>query len=231
MRRRRGRPDQDELDRELQIDLELEAEDLREQGVSAREADYAARRALGNRALIKEEVHDMSPWARLEALAQDVRYATRMFRRAPAFTAISILTLGLGIGACTAIFSIVYTVLLRPLPYTDPGRLVLIWTELRARHVMDFPFPIPDVKDLRAETKTLDGVAGLFPPGRVAVGGDSGPAEQARVLAATTNLLSVLGARIELGRDFTDHDGVPQAPPPPAAAGAAPAAPRQPPPP
>ena len=221
-----------EVDRELQIDLELEAEELRERGLNAREAAYAAKRALGNATLIKEEIHDMSPWARFEALGQDIRYGIRMLRRAPAFSGISILTLGLAIGACTAIFSIVYTVLLRPLPYKDPSRLVLLWTELRVRNVPDFPFPIPDVKDLRNETKTLDGVAGLFPPGRTTIGGDSGETpEQVRVLAATTNLLSVLGTRVAFGRDFTEADGAPLPQPPAAAPGAAPPQPATPPPP
>ena len=223
----------DDLDRELAIDLELEAEEQRARGLSAREAAYAARRALGNATLIKEEVHDMSPWARFEALGQDLRYGLRMLRRAPAFTGISILTLALGIGACTAIFSIVYAVLLRPLPYKDPSRLVLLWTELRVRNVPDFPFPVPDVKDLRAETKTLDSVAGLFPPGRTTIGGESGqPPEQVRTLAATPNLLSVLGIQIQLGRDFTDADGAPlPQPPPQGAPGAAAATPPPPPPP
>jgi predicted permease len=224
-----------DIDRELEIDVELEAEEQRERGVAEREAAYAAKRALGNATLIKEEIHDMSPLARFEALGQDVRYGWRMLRRAPAFTAISILTLGLGIGACTAIFSIVYAVLLRPLPYKDPASLVLLWTELRARNVPDFPFPIPDVKDLRAETKTLDGVAGLFPPGRTTIGGDAGQApEQVRTLGATPNLLSVLGVRTQIGREFTEADGAPLPPPPPqpqAAPGAAPAAPATPPPP
>jgi putative ABC transport system permease protein len=220
------------LERELQIDLELEAEDLRERGLSERDAADAARRALGNATLIKEEIHDMSPWARFEALGQDVRYGIRMLRRAPAFSSISILTLGLAIGACTAIFSIVYTVLLRPLPYKDPSRLVLLWTELRVRNVPDFPFPIPDVKDLRSDTKTLAGVAGLFPPGRTTIGGDSGEMpEQVRVLAATTNLLSLLGTRVVIGRDFTDADGAPLPQPPPPAPGATPQAATPPPPP
>jgi predicted permease len=223
--------DDDDLDRELGLDLEIETEELREHGLSARDAAVAAKRALGNRALIKEEIHDMSPWARVETLQQDLRYGIRMLRRTPAFSAISIATLALGVGACTAIFSIVYAVLLRPLPYKDPSRLVIVWTELRARHVPDFPFPIPDVKDLRQETKTLAGVAGLFPPGRVPVGGESGQAEQARVLAATPNLLSVLGWKIALGRDFTDADGAPLPQPPSAAPGAAPAPPQPQPPP
>ena len=208
----------DDLDRELRIDLELEAEEQRERGLSAREAAYAAKRALGNATLIKEEVRDMSPWTRFEALGQDLRYGVRMLQRAPAFTSISILTLALGIGACTAIFSIVYAVLLQPLPYKDPGRLVLVWTELRARNVPDFPFPIPDVKDYRQDTKMLSGVAGLFPPGRVTIGDAAGgQPEQARALTATPNLLSVLGARIAYGRDFTDSDGATAPPPQPAA--------------
>jgi putative ABC transport system permease protein len=230
-----GGRDADDLDRELAIDLELEAEEQRERGLSDRDADRAARRALGNPTLIKEEVHDMSPWARFEALGQDLRYGIRMLRRAPAFAGISILTLGLGIGACTAIFSIVYAVLLRPLPYKDPSRLVLLWTELRVRNVPDFPFPVPDVKDLRNETKTLESVAGLFPPGRTTIGGESGqPTEQVRTLGATPNLLSVLGVQTQVGRDFTEADGAALPPPPPqpqAAPGAAPAAPATPPPP
>jgi predicted permease len=228
---RKSDRDQDDLDRELQVDLELEAEALRDRGVDARTAEDAARRALGNRALIKEEVYNMSPWTRLENLQQDFRYGIRMLRRAPTFTIVSALTLGLGIGACTAIFSIVYAVLLRPLPYKDPSRLVLLWTELRVRNVPDFPFPIPDVKDLRAETRTLDGVAGLFAPGRSTIGGDAGQApEHVRTLGATPNLLSVLGIEIQAGRNFTEEDGAPLPPQPQAAPGAAPATPPPPPP-
>ena len=231
MRRKDGPPTPpgDDLDRELELDLELEAEEQRERGLDPRSAAYAARRALGNRARIREEVHDMSAWARIEALWQDIRYGLRTFRRSPVFTLISITTLALGIGGCTAIFSIVYAVLLRPLPYADPGRLVLIWTELRARGVPDFPFPIPDVKDLRAETTTLEGVAGLFPPGPLAIDAGSAQPLQARALAATPNLLSVLGVRMEMGRAFTEADGAP-APARPPGPGSAPA-PGQPPPP
>jgi predicted permease len=223
-----------EVDRELQIDLELEAEEQRERGLSEREAAYAAKRAVGNSTLIKEDIHDMSRSAGFEALWQDIRYGVRMLRRAPAFAGTSILTLALGIGACTAIFSIVDAVLLRPLPYKDPSKLVLIWTELRVRRVPDFPFPIPDLKDLRTETTTLKSVAGLLPPGRTTIGGDGVQApEQVRALAATSNLLSVLGVEIELGRDFTETDGTSLPPPaqPQTAPGAAAAAPATPPPP
>src|SRR5262245_44626157 len=158
----------------------------------------------------------------MDSLFKDVAYALRTLRRNLGFTLTAVATIALGIGACTAIFSIVNGVLLRPLPYSDPNRLVLVWTELRARGVMDFPFPIPDVKDLRAEAKSFDGVAGLFPPGRVAIGGEGTEPEQVRVLAATPNLLPLLGARMFLGRHFTEEDGKPQPRNPPGAPGAAP---------
>src|SRR5262249_41377551 len=145
-----------------------------------------------------------------DSLTKDVAYALRTLARNLGFTITAITTIALGIGACTAIFSIVNGVLLRPLPYTDPSRLVLVWTELRARNVMDFPFPIPDVKDLREEAKSFDGVAGLSPPGRVPIGGEGTAPEQVRVQAATPNLLALLGARALVGRLFVEQDGTPQ---------------------
>ena len=146
----------------------------------------------------------------MDSLIKDVAYALRTLARNLGFTVTAITTIALGIGACTAIFSIVNGVLLRPLPYNDPSRLVLVWTELRARNVMDFPFPIPDVKDLRADARSFDGVAGLFPPARVPIGGDGTTPEQVRVQAATPNLLSLLGARAMAGRLFVEQDGTPQ---------------------
>jgi putative ABC transport system permease protein len=165
----------------------------------------------------------------MDAIVKDVGYALRTLRKSPGFTAIAVLTIALGIGACTAIFSVVHSVLLRPLPYADPERLVLVWTELRARNVLDFPFPIPDVKDFQEQAKTFEGVAGLFPPGRVAVGGETGEPEQVRTIGATPNLLSLLGARMHIGRAFREADGTPQAPIPQPAAGATAAAPPPPP--
>jgi len=94
----------------------------------------------------------------------------------------------------------------------------------RARKVMDFPFPIPDVKDLRTEAKSFDGVAGLFPPGRATIGGEGTDPEQIRVEAATPNLLPLLGARMFLGRHFIEEDGKPQPRNPPGPPGAPPAA-------
>ena len=147
-------------------------------------------------------------------ILKDLRYAVRGLRRNPGFATVAIITIALGIGACTAIFSVVNAVLLQPLPYAEPQRLAIVWSELRARNVQDFPFPIPDLRDLRQSAKTFEAFAGITPPGRVAIGGDSGEPEQIRAGGVTTNTFQLLGARIMLGRDFVDEDGTAQPNPP-----------------
>src|SRR5579864_3196736 len=100
-------------------------------------------------------------------MTKDLVYAARGLRKRLGFTTIAIITIALGIGACTAIFSVVNAVLLRPLPYADAQRLVVIWGELRTRHVDDWPFSAPDYRDLRLQSTTVfDDIAGYSAAGR-----------------------------------------------------------------
>jgi len=114
-----------DLDREIRAHLEMEAEEQIEGGQAPAEAPYAARRAFGNVTLIQEVTREMWGWNSAERLWQDLRYAGRTLRKNPVFAATAIATLALGIGANTAIFSLLNAVMLKSLPVRDPAQLVL----------------------------------------------------------------------------------------------------------
>ncbi len=148
---------------------------------------------------------------------QDLRYGARMLLKNPAFTSIAVITLALGIGANTAIFSVANAVLLRPLPYKNPDRLVLGSAELRQRNVTDWPLSNTDVFDLRNGAKTAFEDIAAVNTGRRIMPREDGSPEQVRVASVTPNFFRLLGAKIIAGRDFTEADGQP---PPPQADGA-----------
>jgi putative ABC transport system permease protein len=161
------------------------------------------------------------------ALWSDILYAARTFRKKPAFAVTAIATLALGIGSTAAIFSVVNAVLLTPLPYKQPDRLVHVWHDLRNRNVTRFPWAPADFHDLRRQATTFSEVAALTTGRQVIVPeGGGGDAVQIRTGNTTPNLFRLLGARVVYGRDFTDADGVP--PPPPPESGAATQPARQP---
>jgi predicted permease len=161
----------------------------------------------------------------------DLVFAARTFRKQPAFALTAIATLALGIGSTTAIFSVVNAVLLKPLPYREPDRLVHIWHDLRNRNVTRFPWAPADFHDLRTQSTMFAEVAALTTGRQVIVGEGGGEAEQIRRGNATPNFFRLLGARIVHGSDFTDADGTPPPPQPPEGGPAAAAAPQTPPPP
>src|SRR5215831_6325601 len=126
------------------------------------------------------------PRAPMDTFLKDLTYAGRGLRKNLGFAAVATITIALGIGACTAIFSVVNAVLLRPLPYPNARRLVLVWGELRTRHVNDWPFSPPDLRDLQQQsTNVFDEIAGIIPAGRVPLGAPGGEPEQIRVGGAT----------------------------------------------
>src|SRR5437899_1767846 len=120
----------------------------------------------------------------------------------------------LGIGASTAIFSVTNAVLLRPLPYKDPERLVLACSDMRRRNVQDFPFSAADFMDLRNGAKSVFEDFAALTTGRAIFPRADGAPEQSRVASVTPNLFRLLGARVLYGRDFVEADGQPQPPPP-----------------
>ena len=158
----------------------------------------------------------------MRSIATDIEYAVRMFIKKPGFSLTAILTLALGIGAAAAIFSVMNAVLLKPLPYADPERLVHVANDLRARNVEDFPWPGPDFHDLRTTSTQFSGLAGLVTGRQVFVTPGRADAEPVTTGGATPNLFRVLGARMLMGSDFVDADGTPPPPQPEGAQAAGP---------
>src|SRR6478736_3971674 len=107
----------------------------------------------------------------MESVIRDIAFAFRSLRRQPAFAVTAVLTIALGIGATSAIFSVVNAVLLRPLPYSDAARLGTVWSDLRQRNVVDFPFAPGDFYDMRKDTTLFDGFSAIT-SFRPTVGGD-----------------------------------------------------------
>ena len=145
----------------------------------------------------------------------DLIVAARVLRKSPVFVLTAVTTIALGIGASTAIFSVTNAVLLRPLPYRDPGRLVVACSDMRKRNVRDFPFSNADFIDLREGTRSVfDDMAGVFTFPFTLQRQDGTP-EQTKAAVVTINFFHLLGGGVAFGRDFNDDDAVPNPPAPP----------------
>src|SRR5579872_7039086 len=160
--------------------------------------------------------------------SHDLKVAARVLRKSPAFALTAVLTIALGVGASTAIFSVTNAVLLRPLPYRDPGRLVVACTDLRRRNVRDFPLSNANFIDLRDGTKSVfEDLAGVF-TFPLTLQREDGTPEQTNAAVVTINFFSLLGGGVAYGRDFNDDDAVPNPPAPPGAQQQGPAQPQLP---
>jgi len=158
----------------------------------------------------------------------DLTVAARVLRKSPVFAVTAALTIALGVGASTAIFSVTNAVLLRPLPYRNPDRLVVACSDLRKRNVRDFPFSNADFIDLREGTKSVfDDLAGVF-TFPFTLQREDGTPEQTNAAVVTINFFRLLGGGVAYGRDFNDDDAIPNPPAPPGAQQQGPPPPRLP---
>jgi predicted permease len=199
---------EEDLDRELRSDFELETAELEERGLSPEEAQYAAKRALGNAGSIKEEVREAWGWASLDRLRQDVFYALRTFGRAPGFTAVVILTLALGISATTAVFSIVHAVLLNPLPFPNQDRLVAVFEKL-VSIPDDPPFFVSyhDFENWKSGSQSFERLTvATWNTGGGQILTGAGPTRDTLAMPVGVDFFPMLGIAPELGRVFAPDD-------------------------
>src|SRR5215472_7275175 len=155
-------------------------------------------------------------------LSKDLLYAARTLRKSPVFTLTAIVTIALGVGASTAIFSVTNAVLLRQLPYRDPARLVIACGDMLKRNVKDFPLSNVDYIDIRNQARTAFEDFAAFQTFRGTMPRDDGTLERTTVAIVSPNFFRLMGHSIVAGRDFTDADGTPQPAAPAAPQGAPP---------
>ena len=191
-----------DLERELRSDLELEEQEQRENGLPPEEARYAAQRALGNAVLIREQAHEAWGWAPFERILEDVRYALRQLRRSPGFSIVAMLTLALGIGGNTAIFSIVNGVLLNPLRFPQSDRLVSLHES--KPNFAEGSIPYPNFLDWRRENRSFSSMA-LSRRWSFSMTGRGDP-EQLQGQFVSSGFFTVLGVQPLLGREFTENE-------------------------
>ncbi|MGC1616109.1 MAG: ABC transporter permease [Candidatus Acidiferrum sp.] len=187
-----------EMDAELLFHVETYAEDLMRGGVSREEAIRRARVEFGAIERVKEEGREARGVRLIESAIQDLRYGVRMLRKSPGFAAIAVLTLAIGVGANTAVFSVVYGVLLEPLPYQDSSRLVLL-NETTPK-VGDVSVSYPNFLDWRSQSRNFSQMAAVHGVG-FNLSGVNQP-ESIDGEAVSANFLSMLGVHPIIGRDF-----------------------------
>jgi predicted permease len=200
---RKSRVEQELCD-ELRFHLEELIREKVAKGMTPGEARYAALRELGGMDQIKEECRDVRRVNYIESFSQDVRYGLRQLRRTPGFTAVAVLTLALGIGANTAIFSVVNTVLFRPLPYRNSSQLMRVWATNPHNGIEHDVTSYPDFTDWAYQNRSFQQIA-AYAHRFYNLSGSNEP-ERVDGLRASASLLSLLGIRPVIGRDFLPEE-------------------------
>ena len=196
-----------EIAEEVQFHIDQRITENRRRGMSIEDATADALRRFGPRLHIEEQGYDIRGARWLDTLTADCRYALRILGKNPGFTAVAVLTLALGIGANLAIFTIVNAVLLRPLPFHDPDRLVRVLDDLNGAGASNVGMSVPEFFDLSRRTDIFDRLAVIYPANTALSGGDR--VERIELLGTTPNYFDVLGADAALGRVYTQSDWQP----------------------
>lgn len=194
-----------DLQDEMQFHLEMLAQRHQQEGMTREAAQYAAHRAFGNATALQESNHDLWSFPALEAFVQDLRYGWRQLRRSPGFATVAILTLALGIGATTAIFSLFYTALLRPLPLDHPERIVLL--QERDHRDSIRRASVPNFHDWQKQNDVFEAMAALAEDS-VAIQYSHDP-QRAFSASVSPDFFRVMGARPALGRGFLPGEDQP----------------------
>ena len=201
--RQRGRAER-ETREELLFHVEMETRANLDAGLSPEQARRKALAELGGIDQTTEAVRDQRATL-LDRVWMDVRAAARRFRREPGLAAAAVATIGLAVGLMTAVYSVASAVLLRPLPFADPDRLVAIW---RTMPDVDFiPVPVPEFLDLQTGVADLEDLAGFTPEGHTLVAPRA--TVWADTLSVTPNLFDMLGASALVGRTFRPDENQP----------------------
>jgi putative ABC transport system permease protein len=199
----------DDLEQDIREHIEMETQDNIGRGMSPEDARHAAMRKFGNVTRVKEETREVWSFLWIEHLLQDIRFGVRMLRRSPGFAAAAVLTLALGIGANTAIFSVVNAVLLRPLAYRDSPSLVNIWGKFEKDGIPQNWISEPEYWDLLDHNESFAQVAAYALGGRANLTRVDAPPVQVSEASTTADVLPMLGIVPVVGRSFSREEDKP----------------------
>jgi putative ABC transport system permease protein len=193
------------LSEEIHTHLSEKVEELVASGVPRKEAEYQAKREFGNVTLIEERSREVWMWPRLESILADIKFALRQLRKSPGFTVAAVLTLTLGIGINTAVFSVVHHILLEPLPFPQPSQLQAVWARSDAQGSPRIAASGPDFLDYQDQSRSFSHIAAVLPHFTFTWTGEGEP-RLVKCTAITEDFFSVLGIRPYMGRLYTARE-------------------------